>query len=192
MKVVLIASLLFLFPLGETPLLKMDARNEERLQKLAEEKQLIRARTKKIPIPSLGTVLMVFGSLAFLIFLQGCLKKVFEKMAEEKMRKLPKLSAMHKISSLSLKKGGEKGFYQETSAILREYAESAFGVRAKEETTQEFLYKFKASKRFSSQDEKWMSEFLTRADLEKFSGATVECVDQHKDLDNLRSFIKTH
>ncbi|MDA0657202.1 MAG: hypothetical protein O3C60_00035 [Planctomycetota bacterium] len=61
-------------------------------------------------------------------------------------------------------------FFVELSALVREYLENRFELRAPELTTEEFLEQASASGQLSSDHQPLLREFLRHADLVKFAG----------------------
>ncbi len=75
-------------------------------------------------------------------------------------------------------------FFVEISAIVRQYLEDRFELRAPELTTDEFLQLAAAESQLSREHQSLLSEFLKQADIVKFAGvqATLQDVQHSSDL----------
>jgi hypothetical protein len=67
-------------------------------------------------------------------------------------------------------RGLVKEFYLRLTGIVRQYVEDTTGIRAPEQTTEEFLRDMKASTAFSPERSARLAEFLEAADLVKYAG----------------------
>jgi hypothetical protein len=67
-------------------------------------------------------------------------------------------------------RGLVKEFYLRLTGIVRQYVEDTTGIRAPEQTTEEFLRDMKASAVFSPERSARLAEFLEAADLVKYAG----------------------
>jgi hypothetical protein len=68
-----------------------------------------------------------------------------------------------------LEKGDAKLFYLRLSNVLRHYIEDRFGLRAPEQTTEEFLAELRRNQPFGSAHKERLQEFLEHCDLVKFA-----------------------
>lgn len=88
-------------------------------------------------------------------------------------------------------RGQYKLFYQRISGILRRYIEDRFGVRAPEQTTEEFLEAARAA-RFTSIDRSdlaLLEEFLNHCDMVKFAEHVPDPTQMNATLETVRAFI---
>jgi DNA-binding MurR/RpiR family transcriptional regulator len=67
-------------------------------------------------------------------------------------------------------KGLFKDFYIELTHVVRRYIERSHGIRAPEQTTEEFLAAAKSHPRFTPEVIAKLADFLRSADLVKFAG----------------------
>lgn len=89
-----------------------------------------------------------------------------------------------------LEKDEVERFFVVLSAILREYVERRFGVRAPELTTKEFLDEASRDRRLSGHRTA-LSDFLTLADRVKFARFSPEEADVKAAFDRARDFVET-
>ena len=89
-----------------------------------------------------------------------------------------------------VKKGEIKVFYQRLSGVLRHYIEDRFGLRAPEQTTEEFLTGLEAAQEFPDTYKPLLKAFLTRCDLVKFAEYQPRAGDTQKTFDSCKAFIK--
>jgi hypothetical protein len=73
------------------------------------------------------------------------------------------------LASGLLEKGEAKLFYLRLSNVLRHYIEDRFGLRAPEQTTEEFLVELRRSQPFEPRHRELLQEFLEHCDLVKFA-----------------------
>lgn len=71
-------------------------------------------------------------------------------------------------------------FYVEISAVIRQYLEDRFELRAPDLTTDEFLQLARAQSELSPEHQSLLGEFLTQADIVKFAGVRAN----EKDVDH--------
>lgn len=71
-------------------------------------------------------------------------------------------------------RGLVKEFYLRLTAIVRQYVEDTTGIRAPEQTTEEFLRDMRASAVFPAERSARLAEFLEAADLVKYAGQQPE------------------
>ena len=79
-------------------------------------------------------------------------------------------------------RGLVKEFYLRLTGIVRQYVEDTTGIRAPEQTTEEFLRDMRSSAAFSPDRAGRLAEFLEAADLVKYAG-------QHPDKSQLDQAI---
>jgi hypothetical protein len=103
--------------------------------------------------------------------------------------------ALNKLHSLEqqdyISKAEFKLFHTELTAILRNYLEHHFGLRANEQTSEEFIQDMIQTRTFTEKQREELNRFLQLADLVKF--ATFEPGSQISEdaLNNVRTFIQT-
>ncbi|MFN7877045.1 MAG: hypothetical protein ACK5PB_17135 [Pirellula sp.] len=86
-------------------------------------------------------------------------------------------------------RGLVKEFYLRLTGIVRVFIEGKTGLRAPEQTTEEFLRDMRASSRFDGPQASQLQEFLTAADLVKYAGQTPDETTILKSLERAREFI---
>jgi len=100
------------------------------------------------------------------------------------------IRALEKLVAEDLIKRGEiKQFYQRVSGILRTYIENRFGLRAPEQTTEEFLSTIGMSKDFPDQFRSLLDTFLTHCDLVKFAELRPTTEDIQRSFDSCKAFV---
>ncbi|MFZ2633626.1 MAG: BatD family protein [Desulfosalsimonadaceae bacterium] len=89
-----------------------------------------------------------------------------------------------------IEKGKVKVFYQEISGILRRYIEARFGLRAPEQTTEEFLDGLKTGMALDIRYQGLLKQFLTHCDLVKFAAFSPTGDDIRNTIDSCRTFVQ--
>jgi hypothetical protein len=89
-----------------------------------------------------------------------------------------------------IEKGAIKPFYQEISGILRRYIEARFGLRAPEQTTEEFLDGLRTSAALDIRYQSLLKQFLTHCDLVKFAAFFPTGDDIRNTIDSCRTFVQ--
>ncbi len=89
-----------------------------------------------------------------------------------------------------IEKGDIKEFYHRLSAIVRRYIENRFGLRAPEQTTEEFLSGLEYASGFPSQYKPLLKNFLKHSDLVKFARFQPDDEDIQKSFDSCKAFIQ--
>jgi len=92
------------------------------------------------------------------------------------------------IAAALIEKGEIERFFVALSAILREYVERRFGVRAPERTTKEFLDEAARDARLT-EHRRDLAQFLTLADRVKFARFTPEEADVKVAFERARDFV---
>lgn len=99
--------------------------------------------------------------------------------------------ALRRLHALQLVDQGRiKEYYFELSIILRHYIENRFGLRAPEQTTEEFLQSIKSSDVFSSEQRGILKDFLKECDLVKFANYSASSTDAQRAHDVVVAFIE--
>ena len=100
-------------------------------------------------------------------------------------------SALDQLMAAQLIEKGEiKVFYQEISGILRRYIEARFGLRAPEQTTEEFLDGLKTGAALDIRYQGLLKQFLTHCDLVKFAAHLPSGEDIRNTIDSCRTFVQ--
>lgn len=86
-------------------------------------------------------------------------------------------------------RGMVKEFYLRLTGIVRVFIEGKTGLRAPEQTTEEFLRDMRASSRFDGPHAYRLQEFLTAADLVKYAGQTPDESSITTSVERAREFI---
>ena len=89
-----------------------------------------------------------------------------------------------------VKKGEIKVFYQRLSGVVRHYIEIRFGLRAPEQTTEEFLTGLEVAQEFPGTYKPLLKTFLNHCDLVKFAEYQPRAEDIQKTFDSCKAFIK--
>ncbi|MEO1998481.1 MAG: hypothetical protein ABGZ17_24825 [Planctomycetaceae bacterium] len=82
-----------------------------------------------------------------------------------------------------------KRFYVELTAIVRRYLERTTGVRAPEQTTEEFLREISGFATFTSDERERLQQFLESADLVKFAAQRPDKQDIEQSFERAKAFI---
>jgi len=86
--------------------------------------------------------------------------------------------------------GKVKLFYQRISSILRHYIENRLGLRAPEQTTEEFLAAMSSSEVLAAEHKTLLREFLGHCDLVKFAELQPTSAQIQKSFDACKDFIE--
>jgi hypothetical protein len=89
-----------------------------------------------------------------------------------------------------IEKGEIKEFYLRLSTIVRRYIENRFGLRAPEQTTEEFLKGLENVQDFPAEYKPLLNNFLRHCDLVKFARFTPETKDIQGSFDSCKAFIQ--
>ncbi len=87
-------------------------------------------------------------------------------------------------------KGEIKEFYLRLSSIIRRYIENRFGLRAPEQTTEEFLKGLESAQDFPAEFKPLLNNFLRHCDLVKFARFEPETKDIQNSFDSCKAFIQ--
>ena len=83
-----------------------------------------------------------------------------------------------------------EAFFVELSAIVREYLENRFRLRAPELTTEEFLEVASRARDLSRSHQQLLRDFLRQADLVKFAGLQPRAADIQESISAARRFLE--
>lgn len=86
--------------------------------------------------------------------------------------------------------GRVKEFYLRLTAIVREFIEGSTGIRAPEQTTEEFLRDSRLGEVFSQSQSDSLKEFLEAADMVKYAGSLPESSQIERSIERAREFIR--
>jgi hypothetical protein len=89
-----------------------------------------------------------------------------------------------------IEEGEIKEFYLRLSAIVRRYIENRFGLRAPEQTTEEFLKGLESAQDFPAEYKPLLNNFLKHSDLVKFARFEPETKDIQGSFDSCKAFIQ--
>ena len=81
-------------------------------------------------------------------------------------------------------------FYVTVSSILRRYLEAQFGLRAPEQTTEEFLAAAEAEPAFDREQQRTLRAFLAACDAVKFARARPSAAESARIIDTARGFVQ--
>jgi len=147
--------------------------------------------------PSFRSVLVGLALAAALVAVGAVVWKWSVRIREERrVRRLsPRERALRELAELLGKdlvgKGLIKDFYVEITMIVRRYIERQHGIRAPEQTTEEFLAAVANDPRFSSDVIRKLKAFLEAADLVKFAAYQPEKDAPSKAVATAREYIET-
>jgi hypothetical protein len=111
------------------------------------------------------------------------------------LRMSPKERAFHELARLLardlVRQNQVKEFYLELTMIVRRYVERAHGIRAPEQTTEEFLYAASRDGRFGPEVIRRLRDFLQSADLVKFAAYHPSAGVTDQATETARNYIQT-
>ena len=82
-----------------------------------------------------------------------------------------------------------KLFYVELTGVVRRYIERTTGVRAPEQTTEEFLYQISREQTFPTEKNRRLKNFLEAADLVKFAAHRPRPEDVRESIERAKDFV---
>lgn len=98
-------------------------------------------------------------------------------------------SELQELRASGIEKSDAKEFYVQLTGIVRRYVEGTTGVRAPEQTTDEFLREIAQRRLFSSQEQTRFGDFLESADLVKYAAYAPSASDISESLDRAARFV---
>jgi hypothetical protein len=102
------------------------------------------------------------------------------------------LAALARLRTSRLIESGQHGeFYVRLSAIVRDYVEARFHLRAPEMTTEEFLQVMQTSPQLAAEHRSLLARFLTEADLVKFARHVPSAEDEERAMEAARRFVES-
>lgn len=134
-------------------------------------------------------VLVAAGILAW-----GYIKRRRKMIDVQAVMLLPHEIAYKELDELTaenlVERGEIKVYYQRVSGILRRYIENRFGLRAPEQTTEEFLAGLDMDKGFPDNYRPLLRSFLKHCDLVKFAEHKPEHEDIQRAFESCRDFVR--
>ena len=115
----------------------------------------------------------------------GIQPEVFRPAHERAEEELEQLFSENLIAA-----GHYKAFYQRLSAILRRYIENRFGLRAPEQTTDEFLNTMRTANELTAVHKQLLKSFLIHCDQVKFAEHQPAADEVQKMTEACRQFIR--
>lgn len=97
---------------------------------------------------------------------------------------------LDRIISRRLAETDVKEFYVEVTGVVRRYIERSTGVRAPEQTTEEFLREIVSNSVFTDDEQRRLQQFLESADLVKFAGYRPAGEDMKTSIERAREFTQ--
>ena len=149
-----------------------------------------------IPSPGWREILPIAGPAV--LVLAGLIAGVVIYLRRRRARPAPPVPA-HEIAYAALERlvaeelveaGKIKEFYFRITLIVREYIENRFGLRAPEETTEEFLAELAGSGALKGRHEELLERFLEHCDLVKFAKYGPDRDEIQGAFDTTKAFIE--
>jgi len=120
-------------------------------------------------------------------------KRLYNRDKEMEERVDPREEAAKALAQLAAKTLPELGkfdrFYVELTTVVRRYIERQYGLRAPEQTTEEFLANLQNHPSFGETVQQQLSRFLSSADMVKFACHSPEVPDCHRALAAATNFV---
>ena len=112
-----------------------------------------------------------------------------ERQRQRTPRELAELELQALAAANPLGHGDIKTYYVEITAIVRRYVERTTGLRAPEQTTQEFLRSMKSYEGFEQEEKRSLAAFLEAADLVKFAAHQPQRQEIEQTEQRTREFV---
>ncbi len=146
---------------------------------------------------SYKALIWVLPILIIIILVIGALLIRRRRYLKEQAEKIPALppheKALRALDALRNEKLVERGeikkFYQKVSLILRVYIEDRFGLRAPEQTTEEFMETLRETNALPVKYQSLLEDFLTHCDMVKFAELQPNDIEIKKTFESCRAFI---
>jgi len=147
----------------------------------------------ELPEPETGfTVWLLCGS----GLVAGLALLIWRRLTRSKRSATPRLSPfelayleLDELIAADLAGADVKRFYVELTGIVRRYIERTTGVRAPEQTTEEFLREIAGFSTFSTDERDRLQQFLESADLVKYAAQQPEKQDIELSFERAKAFI---
>jgi hypothetical protein len=134
----------------------------------------------------------VTASLALFLIFSAALIIVYKKIRSRMPVKPANIAAfeeLERIRSLFATTGDIREYYFMISDCVRAYIENAFGLRAPEMTTEEFLGSMDGSRSLSDDEKSLLKEFLRTCDMVKFAKHVPSSAEAGSVFDTAKNFI---
>ena len=145
-------------------------------------------------LPVIITVLAIAGVISLLLFLKRYRHGWIGEQVPGKMKIDYYLEALRKLEALEaqdlISKDEFQALHTQLSHILRSYIESVYGLRAQEQTTEEFIKDISRSSIFTRDQQQMLHQFLSLADLVKFATFDPGVNNSTHALQGVRNFIE--
>lgn len=149
-----------------------------------------------VELPSDGPPAIIWLIAGLLVIAGGLVIVVVRRRQQQRLRKPPltpeQLAQLEldQIIGRRLAESDLKAFYTEVTGVVRRYIERSTGVRAPEQTTEEFLHEILAVSVFADDEQRQLRQFLESADLVKFAGHRPAPEDVDASLTRAREFTQ--
>lgn len=125
---------------------------------------------RQLNMTSLGLIALLLGlfcavGLGVVVYRRRKLRRQNDCTPKQKA-----LTELQQLIDAELWRRDSKSHYVELSSIVRKYFESAVGIHAPEQTTEEFLKEIQSSQIFPADLKQQLARFLELSDLVKFAG----------------------
>lgn len=147
------------------------------------------------PVPESATTswLIGVGLAAAAVIVIVLLKRRRKRRPVEPRRKTPEEIAQSALAALLAenlpRRGLVKEFYLRLTGIVRQYIEDTTGLRAPEQTTEEFLRDMRSRAAFPPERSVRLAEFLEAADMVKYAGQQPEQSQIEEAIFRAREFV---
>jgi len=155
----------------------------------------LRPSTGPIELPSEGPPVWVWLTLASVLALVGGIAWYRRRPGARPQppQLTPQQMAQQELDTLISRRLAEtdvKEFYVEVTAVVRRYIERSTGVRAPEQTTEEFLREILGRTIYADNEQRRLQQFLESADLVKFAGVRPAKSDIDSSIERAREFTQ--
>jgi hypothetical protein len=148
---------------------------------------------RSVPQSSAIGWVVAIGVVALLVVLVVAARRRRERRLIEPRRQTPEEIAHSALARLLAEdlpaRGLVKEFYLQLTGIVRHYVEDTTGIRAPEQTTEEFLRDIRARRVFPLERSARLAEFLEAADLVKYAGQTPDNNQIDTAIERAREFV---
>lgn len=143
---------------------------------------------------SIGSLVgLIVGGLLALALIIFLLSRLRRRRVADEPQLTPQQLARRELDELiagKLSQTDVKAFFVELTGVVRRYIERSTGVRAPEQTTEEFLRQVNTQPLFSADDHQRLGAFLESADLVKFAGYQPDPESIKQSTHKARQFIE--
>lgn len=149
----------------------------------------IRPSAKELSIGAVAVIAFVLLLLVIIKLIRKLCRHVRLLRMSPRERALEELRMLLEKDLVSRER--VKEFYMELTMIVRLFIERGYGIRAPEQTTEEFLESASEDKRFTPRVLEKLRSFLQSADLVKFAGFKPDSDATNAAVESARNFIRT-